>query len=582
MERSITSDKAENKKFIPFEIILSLLITITAVFTSVFYDKSFFAIDMSDNYTISMVVNGLFAQDNYCVFISPILCGIIKFMCKILPKADNFALYMNISVYISLYAVTYFAVMRCVGKEKKLLCAVFILTMAAIVPSKMNFTVVSAFVSVCGFFILFLALLPFGNIRTRTYIIIGTLLVFMGMLIRPDVMFLILPFAVLHLIFHFISNINDKRKIRLTAAVTIPLILCAAAISAADNINNNSEKYSHAVRYSTARSDIFDWPQKEYGEIKDKLESEGISENDFMSVSLLMLGDTDRIDHEYLEKIVSISRKRPYNSFFGDFRDIVGKFAAERYGFKIYFVYVCDIAVLLYILLSDAKMNHKAEAVLAFMGIYAISFMLIYIGRFLDRLFFSAVLGAFSVHCAIIFGYDREKWKNDKRSRVLISTVVCILGVVSVLHYAAVDFSAVTDNVLTARVNADESIWRETYKDNDVFIWNPFDYINIPMGYFYTENKLPTGEFMMHHTFYGGLCSGQIYMKDYYSKIGLTNPARDLLYRENTYSVGSQRYQEMLLQYIREHIDANADVEKCGNIGYAEVWHFVSGSSKAG
>ena len=579
MEKNEQKKAVKIKKGLPLEFKVPVILTVIAVLTSVFYKKSIFTADMSDNYTISMITNCLFSQENYCLFISPILCGIVKWMCKIIPSADCFSLYLDITVWLSVLWTGYIASLHADTKEKKLFCLTAV-ALISIVPANLNFTVVSAFVCACGFFTLFLGLGPANKISRYVYIFVGVILIFLGDLIRPESVFLLLPFVLLHFLVYGITNRKNKKKIYGLILLVFPAILCITAINAIGFAVNGSEKYSEAVRYSSARSDLYDWPQNEYDEIKDKLDD--VSENDFYAVSLVMLGDTERIDADYLENIAKVSKKRAFSSFFGNFGEIVSAFTATKCGFKFYLIFILNISALAVILLSKCKAIRKLEAIAAFVGIFAAALIFVYLGRFLERLYFALVFGCFSVYAAIMLDMARET--EEKYAKVAlfgrrpILLLPCLLSVVGICHYIFVDFSLKPANDFTARINADESVWQETYQNGNIFIWSTFDYINVPMGYYYLENKLPPEEFMKHHTFYGGLGSGQLYMEDHYRKIGLTVPVKDLLYRPNTYSVGSVNYQNMLLEYIKEHTDPDASMEKYGNIGYAEVWRFIPGS----
>lgn len=91
MKILIKSD-SNNKHFDQKEIIsiaFSIINYIIGAFTEPLYAHV-------DNFNISLIINGMYSEDNYTYYLHPWLCKLLREISNIFPKADAYVLLMHI------------------------------------------------------------------------------------------------------------------------------------------------------------------------------------------------------------------------------------------------------------------------------------------------------------------------------------------------------------------------------------------------------------------------------------------------------------------------------------------------------
>ena len=119
-----------------------------------------------------------------------------------------------------------------------------------------------------------------------------------------------------------------------------------------------------------------------------------------------------------------------------------------------------------------------------------------------------------------------------------------------VLCVDTVTYSFVSpQTILGVSRNADENRWEDTYQDGEIYVWERIAYIFYPMENFRAQGKLMTEKFMEHNICAGLWIYHQVYFQNYLNRLGIPNPARALLERENTYYVAEN--EETMLVFCR-------------------------------
>ena len=79
-------------------------------------------------------------------------------------------------------------------------------------------------------------------------------------------------------------------------------------------------------------------------------------------------------------------------------------------------------------------------------------------------------------------------------------------------------------------------------------------------------------KFMEHNICAGLWIYHQVYFQNYLNRLGIPNPARALLERENTYYVAEN--EETMLVFLQEHYDEETIASQVGEIEGIPIWKF--------
>ena len=157
-----------------------------------------------DGYLISIVSNGCYSENNYCMFIHPLLSYVCGKLSYILPYVDCYSL-----IIISFMTFCLFCLYYVIFSQVKLfyIRAVLVLTVICFVFSSnngltMRFTVQAGF---CMFVGLLLISVSFHD-ENKKYVIPGVLCAMFGCMIREQAAYTLVPFFVLLLCYEFISH----------------------------------------------------------------------------------------------------------------------------------------------------------------------------------------------------------------------------------------------------------------------------------------------------------------------------------------------------------------------------------------
>ena len=156
-----------------------------------------------DGYLISMVSNGCYSENNYCMFIHPLLSYVCGKLFYILPYADCYSLIIISFMTFSLFCLYYVIFSQVKVFYKR---AVLVLTVVCFVFSSnngltMRFTVQASF---CMFVGLLLISVAFHG-ENKKYVISGVLCAMFGCMIREQAAYTLIPFFALLLCYEFIA-----------------------------------------------------------------------------------------------------------------------------------------------------------------------------------------------------------------------------------------------------------------------------------------------------------------------------------------------------------------------------------------
>lgn len=522
-----------------------------------------------DNYIVSLVLNRCFDSDVYCLFLNPLLCWGCGAIQKLIPYADVYTLVSRIMILLGIFFICCL-ITKNVRHIWELICVYGILFLLVINSSLFfdYYTIWAAFFSFVGmtYFLLTIRIKP-----TVKQTIIGLVFMAAGMMWRIESAILFVPFYLLDLAFMFGEQagvLGRKKCITKIFKVMGGAFLCMVILITVDYSVKHSEKYEEGVEYEAALSDLVDFPMKEYIEVSDLLP--GISENDYYSLQVRLLADTDRIDAKYGEKILSVSRENSFSWDIKSIKDANVQLLKMIWTSKKTLLYSVMLAIIfLIVVISAVKWYRKVELFFAYAGAYIIMLYFSIVGRIPLRVINSVLYAVWGI---VLVMFCLEEWKSDRKFHKWIKTglLALVMGI-ALLDTINYDFVS-PQSVFMAQNDADEKKWESTYQDDEIYLWQTNEFVQRPIRNFMDQGKLLSEDFLDHNLCYGEWTWGQVYYKNYLDRLGIPNPMRALVERQGTYLVAEDNI--LVLTYLQEHYDESVYASQIDEIEGIPVWKF--------
>ena len=572
-----------------------------------------------DGYLISMVSNGCYSENNYCMFIHPLVSYVCGKLSRVLPYADCYTLIIMSFMVFSLFLLYYliFSHVRKSYKRVVLILMVICYVFSTCNGLTMRFTLQAGF---CMFVGLLLLSMAFHD-ENKKYIIPGVLCCMFGCMIREQAAVTLLPFFGLLLLYELLAN-KYTWKVFFSKCVkyTWLAVACISILFLTNTLFYNQAEYTESIEYNKARSSLVDYPIKEWEDVKDK--AADYSANDYYAVTHYIWEDSDIINSQYLNGLSSIAS----NNFFAQVGEIGTVQSKIVFTVKTILTTVSENIVKmvwfeagLVILLFSVYMflKHKdlwVRFVLVFnlIGYFVIITVFSLLGRALvlkELLMCGNLLVLF--YLTFILSGGREKKPNWKWNilKVVLLAYITFQPFIGQKWFSpafeGLRFASEHNLVDDQKVDAIENMIYEGYKGipflngnrnsliemfsarkpsetsfllenvgekEELYIWNIWNY-DEELEVLQRNNKLPSKKLLSHHVAMGEWVSGQIYFKEHLESIGSRNLMESLLGRPDTYYVGKD--EQVVYQWLKEHYSENIKIEHVKDIGEYPVWQFT-------
>lgn len=527
-----------------------------------------------DNYFISLSTNGLYGESNYCLFISPLLCGLIGALSSLSSEIDWFMFLSRLIIIGSivwLLVGVWFVERNAIRRTAILSLALFFVVDTGLFSA--NFTVFSGWFAATGIYMLQLYLFNVEEVsnKVRGVILSGVvILVASSFLFRWECGLLSLPFF-------FISvlpiSINSRgvgvSRIRLDAmrAHRLPLLvlgILAVSISAAQYFVRSLPENASAAQYNSARSSIVDYPIRPYDELDEALPD--VSKNDYELARAWFFGDTEFYTADRLNRIAEAGSTRSSDSLVSL---TTIKAAYEILSERPEYLFILA-SVFLGALFSTKDCTNQIKLFLAASLTAAIVIYYAYVGRLPFRVLVVLYM-LFSATCLCL-----SSSASEGRSDLQMSTLTRAMGLtISVLVAVAALVSAqrwvesyrsrmLSPNELT-KLSEDQNM----VSDGDaeaVFFWDSASFVWAHRR----AGVLPTRSYLEHNVPMGTWVYGQPYFEEMLERTGISNPVRYLAENDGVYYVCPEP--DNTLQFIEEHYGIEVEARFAGECLGTEVW----------
>lgn len=545
-------------------VIISVVLTGICYFVFTFFSALY---NDSDNIIVSMVVNGLYGENNICQYLHPFLCLMIKPFSKVFTHTDVFLLLIHAMTVVEIFMLFYVGVSRWYGKTERdiedhlqlamNLFFVFFLSMGVNMWNA-NYTVQTASFIFTGLFLLLTG-------SSKSHKVIGSMLTVFGFLLRVEGALLFIPYLFLELLIICIEA--DKKCIKELFRRILPCTIIITLILTGRFVFYSFEPYKTATLYNESRTTAVDFPMQDWGSIDPK--PEGIDRTDYIAATGWVFADTEYINADSLKAMAVAGRRTAFklNAMDKIIKEMWRRLTQTNLYMLLLFVLTVTYTIRNLVCCGNLR---RVESVLAAAGGFVILLYFTCSGRAPTRVWIPVLLAADMVLMIADF-------KDKKLSRV---SPVFSLALCAILWFgigqAAINFhfhSPTTAlNSITSYEVTDNPY---TYaKGDELFIWPNWHSASLP-AYYCSIGKLPTKDVIEHNIPDGDWVYGQPYYNEMLKRINAVNPARALLEREDTYLM--EGYSETLISQMKEHYGNDIEVIEAGEAAGKKIYKVVHG-----
>lgn len=528
----------------------------------------------SDNLMVAAVAGGLYGENNFCQYLHPLLCLIIKILTPLFPYTDVFTAFVHVSLIGGAILLTYIGVKSVIysGPEKKqiedylkmaLLFLAVVYYLIGLNVFGENYTVQTAAVIFAGMIGLF-----YGESESLFTTTAATVLVTIGFLIRLEAALVFFPFICLHIaVIYFDSSDKSEFAKRFRTAI-LPCLIIIAFLLASKIGLYSMEPYASDAEYNKYRTITEDYWMSGWDRYDPKFE--GIDESTYNAAIDWILIDTDRIDTDMLKKIANAGNITSYEkSLSGVSYALQAMYRRVRYS-NLHLLILTILTILLMIrnLVLLKSIWLKLESFLSVLGGFIILLYFTFLGRAPLRVWLCVLLASLSL-MIIAMGIDARKKKNEKD--YVFQIMMCIILYFGIGQVFAQTHFHPFQTAFTARMGADDSGYEATFEGNSLYIW-PQWYDQIP-EYFSQQNKLPTKRVMEHNIAMGDWTYGQTYYKEFLKTLNAENPATALLERSDIFFI--EGLNEEFMKYMQDHYGNNIQMEFVRTVNGKKAYRLI-------
>lgn len=517
----------------------------------------------SDNWEVAVVTAGYYGN-NYCQYIHPLLCFIIKGVGEVLSSADVFTLLTHLAIGIGIALIlylllTHFSEILVKKLPDYLILAVILLALFFFTNElriwNANYNIQTGAVIFFGLIILYCSLY---QVRSGWWILAGTALLAFGFMLRVAVTFLFLPYIGLEIITYLLEGRSRQKIIHHIFPVVLVITTLFAVRFAFLSANN-----TRSEAYNQYRTIMVDYPVKSWHE----LENPDFSEIDYQAASNWFFADTENMNTELLEKMAAAGQKNAYS--FLDIHKILAKMWRTSVKTDVYMaLFLVEIALLaIWNILTCKSKWRKAETILSVIGSFVILYYFTFRGRAPLRVWQPVLFAAGTVLISAALQDKKASGKAKTTNEILLLSLFALLWFGAGQMIAHAEFMK-PQNVLTARKDIDDSFYEETFEEDAVYIW-PNWHATIPK-HFMNLGKLPTQRVLDHNIAAGDWTYGQDYYIEHLNRIGVPNPAKALLFRDNTYLMEGN--DQIIVDYLSEHYGKKVQLVEVGAIDTLTIY----------
>ena len=519
----------------------------------------------SDNFMVAVVTNGLFGDNNFCQYLHPLLCLIIRALALLFPTADAFTVLKDAFIFGEL-ALVFYLLTAPLEKRKawhieSYLCLAVAIMAVVFLSMGINLWWANYTIPAGSFVATGMALVFAGKrYRHPRWLFLGAVYAAIGFMLRKECGLLVVPFAALHVGADFLVSSDRRDEMHDFTRYILPSVIIVALLLGSQALFNSFEPYATAARYNDNRTVCVDFPMKSWAETDYPDQATYLAATDWTFF------DTDNMTADVFEAVANAGTRSEYALNSRGIRSALYEMRRVAFRTDVYMAVIVVLVILLAV--WNTVFSHglwrRLEAVAAIVGAFVILFYFTMRGRAPLRIW-QPVMFATVVIQALLF---IDNW-SSKTGNLLFTLLIGIL-----LYYSAGQVIAHASfhapvTAWNSRVGADDS----EYRFDALYIW-PNWHATIP-EYFRDQDKLPTRRVLENNIAAGDWTYGQPFYNVFLARIGASNPALELVEGRAYVMEGNAKIIE---GYLQECYGADIRLETAGfEIDEREAYRVVRG-----
>ena len=533
-------------------VLISLAVAVGCFAASLLFSKLY---QGSDNYSISIVVNGLLDDGGECQFLHPLMDRFLHALSVLLPGADAFMLVGHLLVFLEIFWLTDLLLRE--KRDPLLTAAIVLLLLLASLELQLfncNFTIQAASFAAAGLISLSRAQRQEGAWKEG---VVGALFFAAGFMWRRQGALLAAPYILLETAANILPAADRRRALKKCCMMLLPCLVLTAVLALSDVAMTSDEAHREARAYNESRARISDFPTLPWKKVEDRANGE-LTEADYYASQWWILFDTERMNTGLFRKISEIGSTRAFPF------TLRGAWAAaaDARTTALQNREILRTAILLAVLAAAGLLalprRQRAEILLICMGTLVILLYFIMLGHAMQHLWQSVLFIPIG-HTLCIMAQDTAP--PGKRPRVFAGMILlcALLG----LFTAMPRLEPIEPQLaLNARRNVDESAFSALVESDAVYVWHKME--SRALGEHFEAGKLPSKQLLSHIVSAGDWTYGQIYFKTHLERLGIPNPAAALLERDDVFLVSHDPV--LLFAILEERAGGPIEAEQVGTI----------------
>ncbi len=548
-----------------FIFVVNLFIIILAYTVNVPYNET------NDDTGMSAIASGAYGTKyrEYLVFQNIIIGKALKLFYNLMPEVNWYSLGQLTITFVSMCVLGYIMLEKIQEIYAFILYAAFLILFCQDFYLIYQFTRVSMICCLSGYL---LTVFAFTGERSRKPAVLGIFLIILGFMIRTSGFNEVSIFAVLTggccvLLNRNFFPVKSHKKIWMQGILCI-VVLCLLIISVY-SVNqyyyDTNIEWKNFTDFNKMRSVIQDrggndyWP--DYEQYKKEYTSYGLSENDFDMYQASVIGDTDTLNRDTVQKLYELK-----NRFLRDNQKSISQ--CVKYLLKnvvcskIFFLNI--LLILLYVRLY--RRSYYDILVIGNIAVYLSVYAYLYqVGRIFDRVTAPTNMTFLMV---TIFCMDHEMRKEKRMTynggniALIASVLICFLVSSMSAHYEELKSNR-KDAAQLYNILADKS--NVFVAGHDVFRWN---------YYFFDAYQMIPEDFYSNQINIGGWMAQTPIITEIKRENGIDNVFRALLEKDNIY-LYTANSEKMISKYLSEHYsDAEVGYSVCKTVPICKFIRF--------
>ena len=495
------------------------------------------------------------------------LFGVIVGACyRLTAQIPWYILFLYGAAFFSLTTVTYVLLNRFEGWPGMMLSGVLLAYFGYECYTAVNFTKIAACAGAAGIFLIYDSVRD-GRPRIPG-IVIGSLVILMGYLIRPEeALAAVVSTAAgaFFLILRIRREVPEGRRLRrlgMYILAVVPAVLLVAATKKYDTflLKSSAERTAYQ-EYTTARSSLLDYDFPPYSGHETEYEQLGINQNAWVLYKGWNFYDPDKMSVQVMQQIAKFQQERKIDRKL--VKDFLGLYPDRFFRNQMFLIYL--FVLTLVILYGSHSAEGAASVLLQIFLIGGLFFYLFYAGRYGVRRVDIGIWWGGTLGLQVVLD-QRNLHFSPKAAAAVMMFALIMNQMTWAPHYCR--------QTVHARMEARNKQNYVSQMSNDTdHLYICLSNCYYPAGAYGPFDRVPVGATANIITL-GGWATKSIPYMSVFERYGIHNPYRDMIDNEKVRLVADSP--ERVLTYLHDYYDPDCTAEKVGTIGHHNLYVFHS------